>query len=344
MDCKRALLGVLRAVAMICFVVPATAENYPLILRGKVVMPDGNPPPIIVGIERICSDGVGSAPGPLIDKKGDFLWRMDVDPMRTRACFIRATHTGYISTVIDISAFHGYLNTAVQLDPIILSSLTDDPYAIFMSEGSMPLRAKSELKAAMKALDSRNYPDAASHFRTAVQKEKKFAPAWHALGVVLERVDASSPKEPKEAYEQAIAANPKFLPPYMTLTHLCLKSKDWECVVRTADDLIKTDKKKAYPDIYLHRAAAKYELKDLDQASANVQEALRLDPTHRMPRAEYVYGRILEAKGDVDGAREHMSRYLELDQKSPDPELIRQHIRNLGKTPPSGPEPELDFP
>ena len=58
-------------------------------------MPDGSPPPFTAGIERICSDAAGSAPGPITDKKGEYLWRMDVDPLRSRACFIRATHPGY---------------------------------------------------------------------------------------------------------------------------------------------------------------------------------------------------------------------------------------------------------
>jgi Tfp pilus assembly protein PilF len=330
------------AACLICICLPAAAENYPVILRGKVVMPDGTPPPIIVAIERICSDSLGSAPGPLTNKKGEYLWKMDVDPMRTRACVIRATHAGYTSTSIDISGLNGYLSTTVQLDPIVLSSLTDDPYLIVMSESSMPLRARSELKAAMKGLDTGDYAEVRRHLETAVQKAPKYAPGWHAYGVVLEHENAL--KEAREAYEKAIDADPKFLPAYMTLTHNCSREKDWECVVKTADALIKADKKKNYPDIYLHRAVAEYWLKDLDQASADVLEAIRLDPYHRMPRAEYVYGRILEARGDINGAREHMSKYLELDKKAPDPELIRQHIKNLGQPVPAGLEPELDFP
>lgn len=330
------------AASLLCICQPAAAENYPVILRGKVVMPDGTPPPIIVAVERICSDSLGSAPGPLTDKKGEYLWRMDVDPMRTRACVIRATHAGYTSTSIDISGLNGYLSATIQLEPIVLSSLTDDPYTIILSESSMPARAKSELKAALKSLDTGNYAEVRRQLEAAVQKAPKFAPGWHALGVVLEHENAM--KESREAYEKAIEADPRFLPAYMTLAHSCSRSKDWECVVKSADALIKADKKKNYPDIFLHRAVAQYGLKDLDQATANVMEAIRLDPYHKMPRAQYVYGRILEAKGDINGAREHMTKYLELDKKAPDPELIRLHIKNLGQPIPAELEPELDFP
>jgi tetratricopeptide (TPR) repeat protein len=89
------------------------------IVRGKVIMADGSPPPRSVGIERVCTDVQGSAPGPVTDKKGEFLWRMEVDPMLTRVCKIRATLAGYVSSEIDISGFNSYTN--LNLPPLILT-------------------------------------------------------------------------------------------------------------------------------------------------------------------------------------------------------------------------------
>jgi regulator of sirC expression with transglutaminase-like and TPR domain len=55
-------------------------------------------------------------------------------------------------------------------------------------------------------------------------------------------------------------------------------------------------------------------------------------------------GRILEAKGDANSAREHISKYLELEPNPPDAELIRAHLQNLGKSPEpaTATEPELE--
>jgi len=328
-------------VSLISFIQPAAGENYPLIIRGKVTMSDGSPPPFRAGIERVCSDLAGSKPGPLTDKNGEYLWRMDVDPMRTRSCLIRATHAGYVSSWIDISGLDGYLSTTTTLDPLILTSLAEDPYAIIIRENDTPLKIKSAVKAAMKALDTGDYLEAGRQFQAAVAAAPKFALGWHALGVVLERKNAL--KEAREAYEHAIESDAKLLPPYMTLTHLCIRNKDWECAAQTADALIKADKKGLYPDIYLHRAVARYGMNDFDGASASVQEAIRLDPNHKMRRAEYVYGRVLLAKGDVDGAREHISRYLELDKNAPDADLIRQNLQTLGKQTRER-EAELEYP
>jgi hypothetical protein len=339
---------ILRLVFIVCLfmgfcfrVKPAMGESYPVILRGVVTMPDGSPPPITVGLERICSDGSGSKPGPLTNKKGEYIWRMDVDPMRTRACVIRATHAGYESSSIDISALNGYLDINVNLPPIVITSATIDPYAILISESKVPRRAVPKCKAAMKALDAGDSSEARVQFQAAVEAEPKFALGWHALGVLSEYKGMS--QEARQAYERAIQSDPRLLPAYMTLLRLCIKLKDWESAAKTADMLIKADKKQDYPDIYLHRAVALYGAKNLDEAETSAQEALLLDPYHQRPRTEYVLGRILEAKGDLSGAREHMLRYLELDKNAPDAELIRKHLELLGSVKASEVEPELEY-
>jgi hypothetical protein len=53
-------------------------------------------------------------------------------------------------------------------------------------------------------------------------------------------------------------------------------------------------------------------------------------------------GRILEAKGDMAGAKEHMTKYLTLDPAPPDIELVRGHIQYLGKPEASDVDPELE--
>lgn len=332
----RSVMSLVFAASFLSSVQPVAAEVYPLIIKGKVTMADGSPPPFTVGIERVCSDFQGSAPGPLANKQGEYLWRMDVDPLRTRACFIRATHTGYISTTVDISGLNGYTNTTATLETLILSSKAADAYGIVSSDDGVPSRARSHWKAAMKALDNNAFPEAVTEMQAAVAAAPKFAVGWHGLGVVQERKQLKL-AEARDAYEHAIEADPKLLPPYIALTRLCLRTGDWQCAAKTADALIKIDSKKVVTEIYLHQAVARYGLKDLAGAEASAQEAIQL----KIPRAEYVLGRILEAKGDAAGAREHMSKYLEEDKNAPDADAIRMHIQNIGK--PDAAEPELEL-
>ena len=82
----------------------AMADTYPVIIMGTVTMEDGSPPPFTVGIERICSDVNGNAPGPITNKKGEWLWRMEIDAFATRSCVFRATYPGYKSSTVDASS------------------------------------------------------------------------------------------------------------------------------------------------------------------------------------------------------------------------------------------------
>jgi tetratricopeptide (TPR) repeat protein len=128
------------------------------------------------------------------------------------------------------------------------------------------------------------------------------------------------------------------LAPYLALARLCIKTKDWQCAAKNVDALIKIDTKKTVTEVYLHQAVARYGLKDLDGAAASAQQAIQL----KFARAEYVLGRILEAKGDAAGAREHISKYLEMDKNTPDADVIQAHLQNIGKPEASALDADLE--
>ncbi|MBZ5579688.1 MAG: tetratricopeptide repeat protein [Acidobacteriia bacterium] len=335
-----AFIGIIAA--CLSTVPTATADTYWVIVRGKVTMEDGTPPPFTVAIERVCSDLVGDAPGPITNKKGEWVWRLEFDPFRPRLCVLRASHPGFISTTTEESNLN--LNsraTQVTVPPLVLIASVADPYSIRVASGDIPHRVKGPFDKALKALDAHNLDEAISDLKEVVEALPKFAEGWHSLGVTY---DANQkPAEARDAYSHAIEADPKQLPSYVTLTRLCLKASDWSCALKTAEDEIRMDSKHAFPEVYLHRAVAQYELKDLAAAEQSAQEAIRLDPKHKKPRTEYVLGRILEAKGDVNGAREHMMKYLELDATTKDAEAIEAHLLNLGKPAGTAPEPALEL-
>src|SRR5262249_48636787 len=149
------------------------AENYPVILRGKVTMADGSAPPKSVGLQRICSDGQGSAPGPLTDKKGEFIWRMEVDPLRTRVCRIEATLQGYGSSSVDISNLNGYNDTNITLPPMVLTAKEGDPYVIITSDQGLS-KGNASWKAAVKALEAGNLPETKTQMEATLKTSPKF--------------------------------------------------------------------------------------------------------------------------------------------------------------------------
>jgi cytochrome c-type biogenesis protein CcmH/NrfG len=333
----RTVSGVCFVAGLLCFIPPAAADTWFLILQGKVVMTDGSPPPQSVGIERVCTDTYGSAPGPLTDKKtGAYVWRMEVDPLYTRQCVLRATLKGYSSSAISISDLKEQSDP--HMVPLVLTPMAGDPNKLTLSNDDIPSKASAAWKAALKAMDSQNLSEVVNQLKMAVQAAPKFAQGWSVLGVVY--VNQDKPADARDAFAHAIAADPKVLAPYVSLTRLCITAKDWDCAAKYSDALVKLDSKKDWPEIYLHQAVARYWMKDLDGAKASAEKALSLDKVHH--RAEYILGRILEAKGDISGAREHMMKYLELDPLASDAAQVKAHIENLGKPAAGAAEPALE--
>ena len=263
----------LRALTVLCFLgtaifsAPAAADTYQVILRGKVVMQDGSPPPGTAGIQRICSDAQGSAPGPITNKKGEYLWRMDADNMLTRVCRLEATLTGYVSTAIDISDLSGYISTTKDLPPLVLSVKGGDPRTINSMDSDVPPSARTAWKAGMKAVDASNLPEVSVQLKAVVAAAPKFARGWHTLGIALETQQMLP--EARDAYIHATDLDPKMLVSWVTLSRVDVLTKDWDGASKAADMAIKLDLKKMYPEVYLHRAVARYELKDLDCAEAS---------------------------------------------------------------------------
>ena len=339
MSSARIIVGLFLAFGL--FVVGARAQGdvYPLIIRGKVTMKDGAPPPKQVGIQRICSDRQGDAPGPLTSKNGDYLWRMDVDPMRTRRCWLVAQLEGFVSTRIEISGLNGYTSTTVDLPPIVLLPTLPDPRTINGSESDVPAKSKAAWKAAMKAVDADNLPEAEKQLRAVVEGSPKFAKGWHTLGIIFQ-TEQKLP-EAKDAYQHAVDADPKSYVSYVALARVFIKAKDWQNAAKISDALIKLDPKQTYPEIYLHQSVALLKLKDLSGAEAAAKEAAR---NSKLPRAEFVLGRIAEAKGDLPSAREHIASYIAMDPMALDIELIKAFLQFLGKPEGAGVDPDLELP
>src|SRR5262245_20103151 len=233
MSSARIIVGLFLAFGL--FVVGARAQGdvYPLIIRGKVIMNDGAPPPKPVGIQRICSDIQGSAPGPVTGKTGDYLWRMDVDPMRTRRCWLQAELAGLVSSRIEISNLIGYTSTTVDLSPIILRPANPDPMTINASESDVSAKSKMAWKAAMKAIDADNLPEAEKQLQAVVEASPKFARGWHTLGIICQAQQKFL--QARDAYQHAVDASPKSYASYVMLARVLIKTKDWQNAAKISD-------------------------------------------------------------------------------------------------------------
>jgi tetratricopeptide (TPR) repeat protein len=321
---------------------PAAADTYKVILRGSVVMKDGTPPPKSVGIQRICSDQYGDVPGPITDKKtGKFVWQMDVDNLLTRVCRLEATMQGYVSTSIDISDLNGFLDTAKELPPLVLSLGSADPRTIIEKDDDVPAAARPAWKVLLKALKVSDLDGVLTQAKLVTAAAPKFARGWHTLGIAYEV--QGKPAEAKDAYDHAVELDPKMVLCWVTLSRMDVLTKDWQGALKAVENARRLDTRKIYSEIYLHEAVAQYELGQLDAAEASARQLLKEDPNERKSRGEFVLGVILAAKHDDAGAKEHIAKYLTLNPAPRDLDQIKAYAELLG-TPNAGTiKPVLEY-
>jgi Flp pilus assembly protein TadD len=327
----RALFAPAVAASAIILIQPAAANTTNIIMKGTITMIDGSVPPKGVGLQRLCSDG--ASPGPLADKQGNFTWQLALDPMVQRACWIEATLDGFSSSRFEIGSIPlaTFTGAGVFTLPTLVLSPKDSgelTNVIMPAESSVPGKASNAWKLVEKSLRADNEKEAITHLQEAVQAAPKFAEGWNLLGALYERDHA--PDKARDALQHAIDNNPKMLSPYLRLARVYDELGDWDAAAKAADSLLKVDKR-FYPEVYLHQAIARVGLKDLAGAESSINTELMLDVSHKYPRAEYVLGRILQAKGDIDGARDHINKYLKMDPGVLDSSQIKVLLDYLGK-------------
>ena len=137
------------------------AAVYSIILKGTVVMPDGSPLAFTAGIERICSDNAGSAPGPTTNKKGEYLWRVvrpSGDPSLLPRRYVSWLHFHYCRDLEPRYHSHDYHLAAAGAEPICQAAVGSPEFAqgwhalgVVDERLQRPSAARQAYKRAMEA-------------------------------------------------------------------------------------------------------------------------------------------------------------------------------------------------
>jgi pimeloyl-ACP methyl ester carboxylesterase len=312
---KKVIPALVTIAAVISMAPPASADT--LYLRGKMAKNDGSPPGKLVQIEQLC-DGRFPTVVATTGKSGDYLWRAQGDslgldilkPVRTsgsrelgiRECVLRAELPGYDSTILDLSNRNLFKEPRLPL--LVLTPKRPGQDVGLDPSAAIPDSIRKTWTLAENAMSAENWPEAEHHLRAATAAEPKFRLGWVALGLACQSQKMST--QARDAYRRAVALDPKPLRPQLLLVRANMDCQDWPEASRTADALIAADASHTYLEAYLYHAIALYLLRDMERAVARARELLQLDKAHRIPRAEYVLGLILQERKDFAAAREHM--------------------------------------
>jgi tetratricopeptide (TPR) repeat protein len=341
------------------FIVLTAAGAQVSTLSGKVAMADGSQLPNRVAIQRDC----GGAPqtATFTDRNGHFSFRWNqstelapdaseatsaggirgLDPAATigrsmeaaggatmSGCFVRASAPGFRSDAIPLddhrASFENYDLGTIVLHPVESASRQTVSATALKAPGD----AKKAYEKAQEALGKGKPADAEKSLEKAVGIYPQFADAWLMLGKLRLQRKAEDPAA--EALQKAVEADEKLVEAHVYLGMVFVGKKQWSDAAKQLDAAVQLDAVH-FPDAWFNDAVADYNLKNYEGAEKSVREALKLDPQHKNPQADYLLGLVLAARKDYAGAVEQLRVYVRIAPDAPDAAKARTQIADLEK-------------
>ena len=341
-------------------------------LSGKILMDDGSVPPPNVSIQRACG-GATDKPVAYTDSKGRFSFQMghDMNVLPDASTDIGADNNTALGTPFGsstqqnrssgtigpqlagcelLAVLPGYRSDVVQLG---LRKYMDNPDVgtiVLHRQGNVegtsisatsldaPRDARKAYDKGLDAEKKQKWPEAQAEFEKAVGVYPKYAAAWFELGAALQH--QGNKPQARDAFRKSLEADRRFLKPYLPLSVMAFDERNWAETLELTAALTRLDPVD-YPLAYLFNAMANQSLGNLDAAEKSAREAIKVDPGHRVQRAEYVLGLILVEKHDYDGALTLLRSYIQRSPNAPDSERIKTQIskiEDLARAQPAAPQ------
>jgi len=179
-------------------------------------------------------------------------------------------------------------------------------------------------KARTEWIENKN-DKAEKDLQKAVQIYPQFAEAWYQLGK-LQEVQKSP--DAANSFQKAVAADPKFVPPYEHLVSTATQAEKWQDVLDNTNKELELNPAGS-PRLFYYNAVANMKLGKTDAAQASVEKAIAVDPNHTEPNAEQLLAVILANKQDLPGALEHLRVAIKYLPPGPNADLVKKQIAQL---------------
>ena len=332
-------------------------------LTGSVKLDDGTAPPEPVAIERVC-DGAPRKLG-YADRKGRFSFQIasTVGAMQDASqdalgvpgtarsaaggdfgmtrdqqlsglagtqlanCELRAVLAGFRSGTVALEMRH--ITAEPNVGTIVLHRLANvEGSAISVTSLQAPKEARRAYDKALEDFKKNKLPEAAKQIRKAVNIYPNYAAAWYELGRIQEREQDIAAA--RKSFTAAMAADTKFVKPYLKLAELDAKAQNLAQLVDTTSKLLRLDAVD-YPIAYFYNAAANLTLGQLDEAEKSARAGEKLDTSHQYPGLERVLALILARKKDYAGAAAQLRSYLALAPDAADAAWTKKELAELDR-------------
>jgi tetratricopeptide (TPR) repeat protein len=338
-----------------------TETRRPVSISGAVVLDDGSPLSEPVQIQRVCgnivhgenySDARGkytiwldenssigyqqASEGGGNSTMGAQLGDRSSQTTRTQlwTCELRALLPGYSAGSVSLAGRD--FSVPVTVTNIVLHRIGGSAHqSVSAKDLQVPADARKEFEKGRDDYFKKKYEDADKHLAKAIGLYPDYSSALDLRGRVqrARRMD----DEAEKSFHSAIAADEKFVAPYLHLAALLATYGRWPEVITMSDKAIELDAN-GYTEPYYFKAIAHLMTKQVPEAKLNVSKVLQMDKDHRFPRAELMMGNILRSEGNDVAAAEHFRDYLKLEPSGPDVPKVKEYLATFEqKSSPSAP-------
>jgi len=252
---------------------------------------------------------------------------MDNGELRYANCDLRAKLAGYRSQTVSLINHRALDNP--DIGTILLHRLGPSVGAtVSASDLEVPKDARKAFEKAQESAKKGKTDDAAKNYSKAVELYRPYAAAWYELGKL--QAGGGDLYTARGSFNEALKADPKFVPPYVAIADMEIQAKKWREVVDVTDRAAKLDVFD-YPQVYFFNAVANYNMKNIDAAEKSVVQAERLDTRHQYPQIYFLLGNIMAIHHDYKGATEKFKTYLKLAPDAEDAATARRQLAQVEK-------------
>jgi tetratricopeptide (TPR) repeat protein len=340
----------------------------PIYLTGRVMLEDGTPPSEPATIERVCNgnaraegytdsqgnfgielgrestvfqdasedssrstfpgigSGSGSGAGPGTSPGLGSNAAITGGLNRYQNCELRAKLPGYRSQTLSLANRRSLDDPNVGIILLHKEGASETGTTISAKSLAAPKESRKAYERGMQAAKKNKLDDASKDFEKAVELYPEHAEAWYELGrLQVEREDVAGARQ---SFGAALKSDPKFMGPYLQLSMLSMKERNWPELAELTDRAMRLDSFD-YPQVFLFNAVANYNLHKFEIADRSIKQAQRLDTQHRFPEIMRLSGLILVLHKDYAAAAEQFRSFLKVSSSPEDMAAVRTQLTEI---------------
>ncbi len=265
-------------------------------VKGK---PDGRSMDASIGGPAIPADG---------DKRTQ-LGKTAFHQVDLSRCQCEASLSGYRADPVSLGVRSRLDNPDIGV--MILYPLDVEGTTVSATSLKAPKKAMEAYQKADKELSRTKvkYSKVIEHLEGATELYPEFAEAWYRLGEAYSA--EQDVNKARHAFQQSIAADPRYVKPHVSLAQLELQTGGLEEAVRLVEKALELD---PYwiPASYCN-AIAQYYLGEIEKAEESIRKVQESSESYLYPASHHLLGNIYAEKGQYDAAVQEFRLFLETD-------------------------------